>query len=420
MRSYRLRIELWAALAAALLFAPAALWADQNDDLYAKGLAAVNKGDAIAARDAFCSIEATYKDAASQCTLYKAEATKTLNRFNQNFLEGVALMQDGKLDQAEFKFRNVKAGDRVNDAQRKIAEITKLRQDKAAADTAAKAAGDADAQMKTRLDQGVQAFNTGDFAGAKSALQGISGRYQGDAQGYLYKISSYDAKMEAAARLTGEKNYPAAISAYAEAAAIASNGPGDPHGKSRDVQGLMAGASTGAAPASTATAKTNAAAVKDVVKEIDISAYLAQAKKFAARGEYAKARRYYNEVIAKDYRNQDARDGLDALPKEETQANAGEDDPALAAAINEFYKGNFEDAEARLQVYIATNGHKLGLCNFYMGASQLTRYYLNGASDQNLLSQARKRFSNAKTVNGFVAPEKFVSPKIMKVFNTVS
>ena len=338
-------------------------FADKNDDLYARGTAAVNAGDPIAARDAFCAIDAGFKDAAMQCTTYKAEATRALNRFNQNFLEGVQLMQEGKLDQAEFKFRNVKAGERVELAKRKLQEIQDLRQKNAAA--------------------------------AQAAAQ---------------QSSQYEAKMAEAGRYAAAKDYERAAAAYDEAARLNPNGAGNPSAQAANMRQL-------AASAASATTKPPVTPVKKERARIDENEYIQIAKRFIGKGDFAKARRYLNEVNAQNDRNEEAISLLKSLPQEErTTASAGEEDKALSRALEDFYSGKLVDAERRLNTYRDTNGNKKGLGNFYLGVVVMTKYYLASSPDPSQRSYAIQLFKEAAAVSGFVAPDKFVSPKIMKVY----
>ncbi len=396
-----------------LLLSMVQAFAQSSDDLYAKGTAAVGKGDAIGARDAFCAIkDASYKDAKAQCTTYTGEATRQMNRYNQNYLEGLQLMQDGKLNEAEFKFRNVKAGDRMADAQRKLQEVADLKQKKAAADAAASQNAASDSASKTRLDAGVEAFNRGDFNAAKNQLDGVSGRYQGEAQNYLNRINNYNAKMSEGRGYEAAKNFGAAKAAYSAAAVIKADGPGDPLGAVTRVTAAEV-AGSGSAPA---------APVKPLVREIpkiDVGNYLAEGRKAAAKGDFKKARRFFNDVIAQDFKNVQAREGLDALPKEEVAkgGSVGEAEPILASAILKYYRGNLSDSEDQLKYYCVQQvGKKEGMCKFYLGVILATRYYLGGGTDNSLLSSAKGRFKEASAVSGFVVPEKLVSPKVLKLY----
>src|SRR3954469_24683858 len=199
MTSSRLLSKFAALSLLALLAVPA--FADKNDDLYNKATAAVNSGDAVAARDAFCAIDPSYKDAAQNCTTYKGEATRQLNRYNQNFIDGQALLQQGKFDEAAVKFRNVKAGSYVDLAKQQLDQIPKLKQDaanKVAADQAAQQSAAADSAAQGKLNDATAAFNRGDYAAARSALSGVGGKYAGQAQDLLGRITAAESSKASA------------------------------------------------------------------------------------------------------------------------------------------------------------------------------------------------------------------------------
>lgn len=421
MRSYKALTNHLLLTGCLLVAATTAAFGQSSDDLYNRGQAAVGKGDAIAAKDAFCAIGGDFKDAKAQCATYSAEATRQMNRYNQNYLEGLQLLQDGKYEQAEFKFRNVKAGERVADAQRKLQEVAKLKQDKASADAQAKSASDTDVASKSRLDNGVEAFNRGDFNGAKNQLEGVAGRHQGEAQNYLSRINNFNAKMSEGRGYEAAKNFAAAKTSYTEAARIKPDGPGDPLSAVTRVTELAAMASQpGAPPPSAPASKTVAAASKDEVRSVDVNKYLQEGRKLLAKGDLKRARRYFGDVLAQDPSNADAAAGMKEIKDKDTStgpANAADEDPLLAAAIRKFYEGDYEQADFRLKNYIFNGlGKKMGLANFYAGATALSRYYLSGASDPQLLNDAKKKFKDAKGVEGFNPPEKMISPKILKLF----
>ncbi len=100
-----------------------------------------------------------------------------------------------------------------------------------------------------------------------------------------------------------------------------------------------------------------------------------------------------------------------------TPAAASEDD-ALAAGISDFYAGNYVAAETRLAAYPGSNDLRRALAHFYMGASKLTRYLLAGSptGEKQLLDSAVSEFLQARRTQGFSAPQEFVSPKIIEVF----
>lgn len=405
-------------LLAVLLASPLAL-ADKNSELYAKGQKAVADGDSVAARDAFCALPADYQDAAAQCTTYKAAADRTLNRYKLNYAEGVTLMGDGKLDDAAAKFRTVKAGDFAEQAKAKLNEIAKLKQQQADAANAAQQNAAAEQANKQKLDQGTNAFNSGDFNTAKNLLNSVTGSHQADAQAVLGKIHSYETAMQQGNAFNAARDFASAKNAFAEAVRINPSGPGNP--ADMLAKAAASAASASATPANTAV--NNPPAVKPPAPKptIDVATYMADGNRAVAKKQYARARKFFNDVIAQDKNNQEAKDALERLNSVDTAAaNASDDDPTLRDIIVSFYAGS-RDAEDRFKTYVyAKQGKKLGLARFYAGASMMTRYYLTGATDQDLRRQAQDMFKAAKSVDGFTPPEKFISPKIMKAFQEAS
>ena len=386
-------------LLGAALLAPVAAFADKNDDLYSKGQAANNRGDAMAAQDAFCAIEPSYKDAAAMCSQAKQAAQTVINLHNKRFLDATQALQEGKLDDAERLFRSVKYGPRVDLAQRKIQEIADLKAKKQQADAAASAA----AANNAKIEQGVQAFNRGDFATAKANLP--------PGHELLGRITQYESKMAEGNRMMGAKDYSGAYAAFADARNIAPNGPGDPSGALGRAQQAM---SANASPSNPPPTKT---AVRDEIKKVDVGATLAAAQKAFNKKEYGRARTLAGQVLAQDRGNAEAKQILADLPEEQvTASSASEEDPLLAAAIQQYYQANYTDAADSLKFYIFQKGRKQGLARFYLGATLATQYYLGGEQDNQLLQDAKKKFKEAKDVQGFNPPEKYVSPKIMKLF----
>ncbi len=114
------------------LFCASAFAAKDDDkrDLYRKAMDAVNQGDAITARDAFCSLatkDGGYADSATQCAIYVPVAQRALNRYKINYAEGVTLLASNRYDEAELKLRNVRAGEYAEAAQKKLTQIPVLK-----------------------------------------------------------------------------------------------------------------------------------------------------------------------------------------------------------------------------------------------------------------------------------------------------
>lgn len=414
MRMTSLRVPTSAGLFLALLLAAPFALADQKDDLYKKGTDAVNNGDSVAAAAAFCALPADFKDSGAQCSQYKPLADKALFRYKQNYADGQQALQAGDFATAEIKFKNVKGGDFYSQAQKMLADIPNL---KAKAAEAANAGQAVEAANKTKLDNGTAAFNSGNMDAAEAALSGVTGSHQAEANAVLQKVRAYKADIAKGAAFEGAKDFQAAKNAYADAVNINPSGPATGM-LARATSELNSPTPNNPPPTTTTTATVKPPQPKP---QIDVAAYIADGNKALAKKQYGKARKFFNDVLADDRNNQEAKDGLAQVNQLDTaQGNASDDDTTLKDIITAYYAGS-PDAEDRLKTYIyAKQGKKMGLANFYLGASMMTRYYLSGGNDQNLRRDALGKFKAAKAVDGFKAPEKFISPKIMKAFEEAS
>ena len=95
----------------------------------------------------------------------------------------------------------------------------------------------------------------------------------------------------------------------------------------------------------------------------------------------------------------------------------------LSRALREFYMGFYEDAGVHIKDYLNANGSRVGLSNFYLGAIELTTYYLAGErdSDKKHLADAKVYFRMARGIAGFTPPDqKVISPRILKAYETAS
>ncbi|MGH9670730.1 MAG: hypothetical protein ACRD3A_11550, partial [Terriglobales bacterium] len=291
----------------------------------------------------------------------------------------------------------------------------------------------------------VQAYNRNDFNSSRGLFQGVSGSKKGEADSYLNKMKQYDAAMAEGDRLAAAKNYKAAQGSYNEAATLKGDGPGDPRGKASQMASLGSAPTTTTPPVTTATTTTApppvtttttttappiirapvVAAVKEPSRpKVDVAKLLGEAEAAKTRGDIASAKSKYIAVLAADERNVQAKVGLETLPKEtgRTQTKASsEADVMLAKGIREYYQGLFEKAEVHITDYLDVNGSKTGLSHFYLGASKLTRYYLQGEKDSGLKRDAEAAFRLARNTSGFKPPgESYLSPKILKAYSDIS
>lgn len=434
--------------AVALLFLLALpAFASKKDDLYKQAQAAAAAGRVEEATNLFCQLakeDPKFKDVKLNCEIMSKELDKEKVRGDERFQSGLADFNAGRYDDADQKLRNVRAGSHVAEARDYVAN--KIPQARAAAQQAKNSAA-ADQAMTQKFEQATQAYNGNDFNGAKALFSQITGSRQGDAQDYLRRINKYEAAMAEGDRLAAAKNYKQAASSYDEAAAVKGDGPGDPRDRSQQMMASASGAggrpaAGGGKPAATTstTVSTTAApgqpsrdivaAVKNVRPQVDVAKMLRAADEARKKGNFSDAAGKYAAVLAADSNNAQARVALESVKAElrkEQSANGGaavpkagsDADVMLTRAIGEFYSGRFDQAEVHIQDYLDVNGSKAGLSYFYLGVSKLTRYYLGGAqeSDRKLLRDARDAFRQAKQSPGFQPPEKYVSPKILKVYS---
>jgi hypothetical protein len=96
-------------------------------------------------------------------------------------------------------------------------------------------------------------------------------------------------------------------------------------------------------------------------------------------------------------------------------------DETLRAGLKAYFAGDLQEAQRDLKDYIEHNGQKKGLAYFFRGAAHSTLYFLSGEKDSGEKSQAVADFQAAKSSGqGFSPPsEKYVSPKILDIYNQV-
>src|SRR4051794_13365439 len=229
------------AFALVLILTAIPAFAGKKDDYYKAAQAAAGKGDVAEAARLYCAAaqeDPSYKDAQQNCNIMGQEVARENKRNDDRFTDGVKAFNSGDFDTAEQKFRNVKSGPHMADAQAYLS--AKIPQAKSAAANASN-----ESAMSAKFDQGVAAYQHNDFATAKSAFNGISGKHQGDAQTYLQKIRNYEQAFAEGDSLANANNYKGAANSYTEAASVKNDGPGDPRARIGQMNKLAQPGSTG-------------------------------------------------------------------------------------------------------------------------------------------------------------------------------
>src|SRR5579885_2283806 len=209
--------------------------------------------------------------------------------------------------------------------------------------------------------------------------------------------------------LRASKNYPAAQQKYNAALAIKSNGPGNPSGKLQELAVLMKQPN---GPAS--APKDNSAR---------INALLADARDHMAKGDAQGALTSYNQVLVLDPKQAEALSGRQQA-QQAMQAALAKDPKALedtlVRGVRDFYQSHLDDARDAISLYLTAGGTRSkGAAYFYLGATMLSEAILSDPKSGNhdrLRQDALQQFQQAKQ-QGFKPVEKYVSPKILAVWN---
>jgi tetratricopeptide (TPR) repeat protein len=104
--------------------------------------------------------------------------------------------------------------------------------------------------------------------------------------------------------------------------------------------------------------------------------------------------------------------------QKQTQLTQANDQP-LIDGITDFYNGRFQQADEKLSAF-SGSGSKKALALFYLGASELSRYFLAGADDKSkdLYNHAIENFRAARqAASGFSPPQRYISQRILTVFD---
>jgi len=406
------RIDVCAIAAALLLCATVAFAADKKQEMYDQAVKAGSAGKVEEAARLFCELaklDAKYKDASQMCAAVSHEAELERKKSDDRFAEGMKAFQEGRFDDAEQKFKNVRAGTHMDEAAQYLARIPAAKNEKLAADAEG-----------AKFDQGADAYRRSDFPAARTALAQIKGKRASEAQTILDNIKRYEDAMTAGDAAAAAHDSAKAAASYNQALAIKGDGPGDPRGKLSRVQ--TASTPPAGQPATGPGGKPappTVAAVKEP-KAVDVSKLLREAVAAHARGNYGEASGKYLAVLANDPNNAVAKQGLSVVSALGGRGSAGsEADAMLVRAIREFYQGFYDESETHIKDYMNANGSRTGLSQFYLGAIKLTRYYLAGEppSDKKLLNDAKTYFQMARGIAGFTPPDqKVISPKILKIY----
>ena len=91
----------------------------------------------------------------------------------------------------------------------------------------------------------------------------------------------------------------------------------------------------------------------------------------------------------------------------------------LFLGLDQFYSGDYASAIQHLQNCVHNGTQKQPLVHFYLGASELARFYVTGSEDTSLRQDAMNDLKQAKQA-GFKVAGQDVSPKILQAYKDLS
>ena len=428
----------------AVLLAPAA-FAGRKEDLERQAQQAAQARKLDEAANAYCELARIDSSRQADCAAARQEANAESRRNDERFQRGVNFFNANQFDDAEHEFKNIRFGSHYGDAQQYLTSRIPQKRQEVARVPAATPTPPPQAQTDQTFNDAVQAYNANNFSTAKTLFSQVRGAKAGEAQTYLTKIGKYESAMNEGDTLARSSNHRQAQSSYEDAARIKPDGPGSPQEKAA-TEARLANAPPAPTPTPTPAVATGggdqgggggttvtkpavrSAAVKEPERpKVDTAKLMKEADTARSKGDNATAKSKYLAVLAQG-EDPRARAALDQIQREEEAKGQVQTQPAatpeadvmLVRAIGEYYKGQYTDAETHIKDYLSVNGSKTALSHFFLGVSKLTEYYLHGEADKKLLNDAQASFRIAKSTQGFKPPgEEYISPKILKIYNSL-
>jgi hypothetical protein len=146
---------------------------------------------------------------------------------------------------------------------------------------------------------------------------------------------------------------------------------------------------------------------KDYLDKISqYQSYIAQAKLLSKDSKYEEARAAYEGATS-------------IKPNGPGNPRAGALQMELLEGLDQFYSGDYAGATQHLEDYSQNKGEKQALAHFYLGASELARYFLGGKEDAKLQQDALNDLRDAKQA-GFNADSQEVSPIILQAYRNLA
>lgn len=337
-----------------------------------------------------------------KCERARAEVDKQLNEFKGLLGTGQSELQHKDYQGAIRDLSKIRFGPLAPQAQALVVQAK------------SGLAQPSDATGAAALNLALAAYQQGDFNTATAqASQVHSPNLQARAQQILTNIKVYQDTMSVGDALAKKGDYKGAEEKYSFAVKINANGPGNPADKLDQMDALLqkqtaAQQSAQEPAAQPAQPKVNYAA--------RVKSDLAQASAAEARGDLKGALQAFDDALALDGLQSEARAGKQRVTAE-LRKNQQDLEQSLADGVRSYYASDFARANETLSLYLsASDARSAGAAHFYLAASLLSQAILADPQSEgqasDLRQKAQQQFQLARQAH-YKPVEKLISPKIL-------
>jgi hypothetical protein len=333
--------------------------ANKKKELAKQAAEAEQGGDLDQAGALYCEllqVDKKNKTAKAKCDEYTQRNQALDAKDTQAMAAGKSALAEHRFQDAIAAFKTVTSKRYKDEASRYLTKDIPEAQKAFVAEQAQRQQREEEAHNADRLKRGTEAYQKNDFDGAKAVLLRVTGPNAAEAKRLLQNMDQYTAGFTEGFKLEKAGKTKQAAERYRQILKIKADGPWE------------------------------------VGKKL---AHLQQEAKAAAAAAATEQ------------------------PPAGGQAGLSADDSALAEAISGYYRGEYQESGSKLASY-AGDGPKKALALFYLGACELSQYFLAAPanSPKELYDRALEHFrASRKAAPSFAPPVQYISPRVLKIYN---
>ncbi|MBN2433497.1 MAG: tetratricopeptide repeat protein [Acidobacteria bacterium] len=156
-----------------------------------------------------------------------------------------------------------------------------------------------------------------------------------------------------------------------------------------------------------------------LARESRIRDLLTQGRRDLQNDRRDEARVAFEQVLALEPGHGEARQFLTLLDRMSGADLTEEAVRMLKEGIRHFLLGQYPEAEASLNQYLAFATEKESLARFFLGAAQVSQYFIVQMQDQQLLRKGHDNLRQARSASGFLLTDRLrslLSPRILEIY----